>query len=1169
MAPMTRSSFATPYTVTADSQLSQDWFCTADLLLSDGDDVHPFERPDGSLGLIIVSAGAASIVSPDPTAPNGWSRQALALPPSPVFDESNPVLASLAAATHSDGVVYVAVSYAPPATGEYAAVFVYGALDGTTITSPAEYNVPAQKPFPVGAQSLDVTFGPNGNLGFYAFMEGGRFAWLPVGGQPDVGTTEIDVSSGGLLLETAEGRSVAAIDAKGSLNYENADQHGGLTTTTRGQLLRLDTIQTSAGPRPVVLYADAYVDPAEGVDDTGLFYMDLADVVTVDPSTNRWQVESARLVASVPAYTSAAVLTSGSFWKVATASGGTLSLITQYAPAATGQDPPEAPSGFGDALPFHQDVVTVWTARTADQTVASLVVQDVLGQLTVLRKDPTSGAWTGAPIRLASATAQELTQWRTELIVKDANGVPVPNLAVTISSDEEVGVWQETGHTVLSPAMPAAFTTNVFGRITLSVPATSLSTATLTVAAPELVVSPVFSPDGDVHGFLGGAEPLPHLGKLTPTTLTNATVPDSSGTTRPLSPVLAAMPSTTQGETARAIVNTVTQCIKVGQKAQPGHGDPTHFELDYTGNQPVYSTTTQSRAVLLSDPLSDLKDAAEDFAHAFEEAVHKIAHAAFDYVEDKGYWLGTIVVEFANGVEQTINYAIRDVKSAVSVVAGVLASIGAVLEDVIAWLRALLDGLILEAWATAGVLDSEVLGALGTQVTTVAATLNQSAGNVFTNARNDVDAVFGFVESQFGSVTAKELPATITLPSGGTLDDIGNDLRNVIESAPGSWLLSKFTSAFGSFGFSSDTAIESAAGALASGIGPLISSLESSTTAAAADLVNSLMNDPARVLDDSLPDLLAVLNGIVDAGLATLDASLEAATDFVTAVVPAATKWTEEPISDALGTIGRVLELLGIHPDLTIGKALSLVVAFPAVVVYKVVKDDPSASLLPGEGGLLAATSSEFDYGPFLYCTAAAASAAKAAADVTVDALIAASSAVPPPAQLLSAAGALLVAGLAYPLQRRPDGTVPPPFSTAPRTFKSSIPTLDFIGPDAPAALWAGSFLPIALRLFLATGSRGATAYVPAVVATLNSVWGATLLVFQTLVAVAQENAGKTAVIQKAVSVSAPLPTATSFLVIPAVVDSSEGYSLAAKVVIDSSVGFIAAMAYLGLADAG
>lgn len=1163
----TPSPLQTPYTVTADSQLSQDWFRTADLLLNDADDVHPFERPDGSLGLIIVSAGTPSVVAPDPTAPNGWSRQPLALPPSSVVGESNPVLASLAVATDSDGVVYVAVSYQPPTTAEYAAVFLYGALDGTTIASPVEYDVPVQPPFPVGAQPLDVTFGSDGSVVFYAFMEGGRFAWLPVGGQPDVGTTEIDVSSGALLLETPAGYSVAAIDASGSLNYENVGQHGGLTTTTRGALLRLDTIQTSAGTRPVVLFASAYVDPNEGVDNTGLFYMDLADVVTVDPSTNRWQVESARMIASIPAYTSAAVLTSGSLWKVAAASGGTLSLITQYASAATGDDPPEASTGFGQALPFQDDVVTVWTARTADQKVASLVVRDELGILTVLRKDPTTGVWAGAPIRMAGSTVQELTQWRTELIVKDANGVPAPNVVVTISVDEEVGVWQETAHTVLSPDRPASFTTNAFGRITLSIPATDLSTAALTVSAAELVVSPVFHPDGDVHGFLGGAGSLPHLGLLTPTTLASATVRDAGGTTRPLSPVLAAMPSKTQAETAQAIVNTVTQCIKVGQKPQPASGDPTHFELDYTGDQPVYSTTTPAPAAFLSDPISDLEDAAEDLAHAFEQAVHKIAHAAFDYVEGKGYWLGTIVVKFANGVEETVRYAIRDVKSAVSVVAGVLASIGAVLEDVIEWLRALLDGLILEAWATAQVLNSQVLGELGSQVQTAAGLLKQRAGGIFATARDDVDAAFRFVESQFDSTPVRGFPDTIKLPSGGTLDDIGNDLRKVVESAPGSWLLSKFTAAFGSFGFASDSDIDKAAGELASGIGSSIVGLEESTAAAVADLVRSLIDDPAHVLDDSLLDLLSVLNEIVDAGLATLDATLDAATDFVTAVVLAATRWTGESISDALGTIGQVLELLGIHPDLTIGKMLSLVVAFPAVVVHKVVEDDPNASLLPDDAGLLAAASSEFDYGPFLYCTAAAAAAAKAAADVTVDALIADGS-VPAPAQLLSAAGALLVAGLAYPLQRRPDGTVPPPFSTAPRTFTSSIAAFDFIWPQAPVALWAGSFLPIALRLFMASGAASPTAYAPAVVATLNSVWGATLLVFQTLVAVVQENPGKTAIIQKATSVSAPLPTAASFLVIPTVVEVSEGYSLAAKVLIDSSVGFVAAMAYLGLAEA-
>ena len=265
----------------------------------------------------------------------------------------------------------------------------------------------------------------------------------------------------------------------------------------------------------------------------------------------------------------------------------TITVLAQYGSATTGYQ-------FTDGVAIEKGALAV-AGLTSDPQQGTLFVVGVDSTLSVLSKDPTLGTWSRIPVCLASAEGQDLTNWRTQITVVDANAVPVAGASVMVTPDRAIGVWQPTGSTLVTPDAPVAFTTNRYGQITLAIVSVDLESPQLSFQLLDATNAPAgdplaVSPNGDILNYLAVTAPLPQLGSFSGSAL----LAPSSYDGQPVSAALANLPSTDQGPASTAVASMLGSCAAAGQAPASAPG-PQSFLLDMTGAVPVYSRVARSQ----------------------------------------------------------------------------------------------------------------------------------------------------------------------------------------------------------------------------------------------------------------------------------------------------------------------------------------------------------------------------------------------------------------------------------------------------------------------------------------------------------------------------------------------------------------------------------------------
>ena len=114
-----------------------------------------------------------------------------------------------------------------------------------------------------------------------------------------------------------------------------------------------------------------------------------------------------------------------------------------------------------------------------DPTQSTLFAVGLDESLSVLTLD--SSGWTQTLVRQEGTRQVEIDSYRVQIVVLDANNVPVPGAGVSVLPDRPVGIWQPDGSTYATPDALANLTADYTGRVTFSVPAEELDCAVLTV----------------------------------------------------------------------------------------------------------------------------------------------------------------------------------------------------------------------------------------------------------------------------------------------------------------------------------------------------------------------------------------------------------------------------------------------------------------------------------------------------------------------------------------------------------------------------------------------------------------------------------------------------------------------------------------------------------------
>jgi hypothetical protein len=437
--------------------------------------------------------------------------------------------------------------------------------------------------------------------------------------------------------------------------------------------------------------------------------------------------------------------------------------------------------GSGNAVPawapyIALDTVTGSVAADAypQDAVSLFALDDVYGALRFYCQDPTTQYWSAISVLQTGDTTAvyPVTRYRTEVTLLDANQTIVPNYAVQVTADSGVGVSVGQATYQIGPGQSASLTTNAFGKITLATLATSVHTPILSFTAEGLSAPPV-QPAGAVQSYLAGSGTLsyqPQLPQFSATTLQTATVPLPLGAPPgeqppPLAPNCQGQNPPVDPQSA---AGWITQSMQAGIAAgdipglatSPSAGGPLggHAGFAFNLHDPTrpgvvtFATRDElERYVdgLIRGPAGGLAGSIfSDLEHFFKDIWHGIKTAAIAVTGLVVNVLDKTVTFFAQ-INADVQQFFQDVKigleEAASLVHNVFEAVGAAVEKVLDWLKALFDWK--NIWDTKLALES-ALNQLGPSL----------QGLIQDQARSLVQGFFagleGQVKTSFGTAIA-------------------------------------------------------------------------------------------------------------------------------------------------------------------------------------------------------------------------------------------------------------------------------------------------------------------------------------------------------------------------------------------------------------------------------
>ncbi len=566
------------------------------------------------------------------------------------------------------------------------------------------------------------------------------------------------------------------------------------------------------------------------------------------------------------------------------------------------------------------------------------------------RQDSVSSLWQSGQVLQTGTSTFDVTRFRTEVSLFDANGVPVAETAVTLAVQENnstVTIWSG-GQTYAVGTTPIPLATDSTGKLTFSILATEgISVSNLILTADGLPNPMTIVPAGPVHTYLSGQ------GILNPTnpggplsifdaqgiTLTGATVGGQA-----LAPGISGQPS---------LAPVAAQSIQA--IAQTGLGtattDAAGFSISFrTGGNHVFrrhatvaELAEQRKRMFSGSPASldsiwsDIESWFGDLWEGIKNGVIQIVDALVTIADD----VATFTLKIGDAIAQEVQIALQGIEHAAHFIAGVFQAVGAEIEKVVDWLKALFDfGAI---WRTKMAFE-QALTTLPGYVQNLTTLGQMAADQWFSKQKDAVDAYFSKIEAKFGGQSFDQLPGWQPLgqPPNSQTPVAGNatpaDLTGNVHH---NWLQDKVSSyAPATSPFASDSSFEQAW----SNFGDALNNAATDFIAAITDFKNgfsSLIEKPTSFGSVGLPELLASVQKLIDTLLDLLDAVLDGLLAIINTAMAAFDTLLTTPLNlGFLNTIWSWMAKEAGFPDddqLTAAALLALVGAFPSTVIFKLI----------------------------------------------------------------------------------------------------------------------------------------------------------------------------------------------------------------------------------------
>jgi len=604
------------------------------------------------------------------------------------------------------------------------------------------------------------------------------------------------------------------------------------------------------------------------------------------------------------------------------------------------------------------------------------------------------------------------------------------------------------GQAVTLSSNPVTFTTDGSGQVTIAIIADALSAPQLTVSGGGLSAPVTVSPSAPVNDYMTGMVTLNYLPAMNGDALAGAVTP-SGATLFPLAKQdkdIAAKAATALAGAAAAGANPAVNgqvAPEVKSEGLNGVGATAH-----TARTPRDTVTLGSReeervATFEVDGIElSFSDLAHDALYAIKKGAAKVSEVALTWDKDLNRWVSSITADFDAWAHQVLAVTIQGLDDAAHIFHAVVNKLGAVLIDVIDWLKAHLLKLLADTVTLAARYDGWLLQ-LADELYTLTQKAKNGADKFLQGKEQEIRTALDKLKAQVGSKSINAVTQPTT--SGASVSAESQATPQQPTSANANWLLEKV-------GPSAVTpaktpSVDDALNALIKQLGDSIASDGQDFTKAInnfRDALAGLVSNPKNFGTVGIGKLIDALDNVVNAAVDAAQGMIDLVLNLIATAISVFKAILSTPLND-LPLIGPLLKAAGMTKAPTIGGMVTLLMAFPTALGYKLSHHDADA--LPFKNAGTNSVLRTADTADDLSYTTAAAASFWALMDMLASFDVAAGNDPPALFAWIDIAAPVVISALTFPAH---DGGLP---------FTSAI-KLDDNGDTLTALAWAGGALP-------------------------------------------------------------------------------------------------------------
>jgi hypothetical protein len=626
----------------------------------------------------------------------------------------------------------------------------------------------------------------------------------------------------------------------------------------------------------------------------------------------------------------------------------TLSVIRQVNQGDAVKDE-ESPI-FNPAVPLQPNVaIAASQARPSDGD--ELIVVDGDGNLEVLVKSM-DGEWTANQIHLPATEAADVSTYRVQLTLSDDWGARLAGKALQVTASAPA-VALLNGKGITLGSTPVTFTTDGAGHVTIPIVADGMWAPQLTVTGGGLSAPVTVSPSSHVNDYMTGTVTLNYLPTVDGDALAGATTP-SGATVFPAAKQdkdVAAQAATVLAAAAAAGANpTVVGEVAPEARAEGLGGVGTQRRAAKMPSDPVTlgSRSALGVATFKVDGLElSFSDLTNDALYAIKKGAAKVSEVAVSFDNTAKRWVTTISADFDAWAHQVLTVTIEGLQDAAHIFHSVINRLAGLLTNVIDWLKAHVLKLLADTVTLAARYDGWLL-----QLSDELYTLTQKAKALtdkgetkalawLQGKEDELDAALTQIEKVLVSKTISDF--TQPQKFSAKLNAGPQPTPQQPTSANANWLLEKVSESG-----PTPTTTPSVDAAL----DDLIKQTETKVAAVGQDFIKaandfrdalaSLVSNPKDFGTVGINKVIDAIGNVIHAGLDAADGVIDVMLDLVAVAISTFKAILSTPLND-LPLLGPLLKAAGMTTPITIGSLVTLLVAFPTALGYKLAHFDADA----------------------------------------------------------------------------------------------------------------------------------------------------------------------------------------------------------------------------------